>query len=245
MAPCVELRAAIVAGVSGSLQALDPDGKMPAALKYRMALAQEAQRAEGFAWARLRHLRYVDVPGLRFIPTLGDVMRRKARRWGWARWIATPLLIFPVLIGRDVWVGLDPQWLKLVYTVPIMLVFGVGLVLFWGLGPDKRAKIGEARDGFYFTPNLLTERSVNDAGPDNIWMVPRDQILRFYRTNSGTEAGERVWVEYRRANGEVATRRTGLPGLGGPDRDWLERWRTTGALPIPPLADEDARINAG
>ena len=214
---------------------------MPAALEYRMALAQQAQRAQGFAWARLSHLRYVDVPGLRFVPTLGDVMRRKAARHGWARWVGAPFMIFPVLIARDVWVGGDPLWLELLYSVPIVLVFAFGLLLFWALGPNRKVKIGEAKHGLYFTPNLLTVWSVNQGAKDNIWMVPREQVLRFYRTNTGTDIGDTVWVEYRRANGEVATRRTGLPGLGRADREWLEHWRTTGELPIPPHEDERAR----
>lgn len=213
------------------IEALDSTGAMPDALKHRMSLAIEAQRVEGFAWGRLWHLRYLDVPGLRFVPTLGDVTRRKLARWGVARLIALPFLLFPLGFAHDVWAGLDPLWLKLVYSVPIALVFAFGLLLFWGLGPNRKVKIGQARSGLYFTPNLLTTWTVNPGAPDNIWMVPREQVLLFFERSTGTSSPS-VWVRYRRANGEVTKRRTGLPGLGKADREWLEHWRTTGEMPI-------------
>jgi hypothetical protein len=219
--------------MAGPLQALDPNGDMPLALKHRMVLAHDAQRVEGFAWPRMNHLRYVDVPGLRFVPTLGDVLRRKARRYGWARWVGLPFMVVPLLLGRDVWVGLDPTWLKLLYSVPIALVVALGLFLFWSLGPDPTVKVGVAQGGLYFTPNLLTKWTVNPGTKDNIWMVPRDQVRRFFSTTAGTGNGATVWVEYVRANGQVDKRKLGLPGLGSDDAAWLERWRETGSLPLP------------
>lgn len=218
----------------------EPASELPKELLRRIGLAWDAQKVEGFEWSRISHLRYLDVPGLRFVPNLGQQLRQKADRGGWFRWVSLPFFIVPVVVGRDVWVGSDPTDLKLLYSAGLALVIAFGGFLFWGLGPDRSVKVTEARRGLFFTPNLFTIWSTGEDGKPHIFFISREQILRFFNRGGGMGgaagvSGASLWMEYRRLNGEIAERRVGLPAVGRADQDWLELWRTSGepALPIP------------
>lgn len=216
--------------MSDSECAPKPLAAFPDALWERVQCMRRLQVTPDFSWKRVGHLRHADIDGLRFYPSMGDVVSRMAARQGWFRWIGAPIFVVPCLLGRDIWVGIDPLWLKLLYSVPLLLVALLGAFVFWALGPDRSVKIGTAKTGIYLTPELFTLWTVNDAGGDHYVFVPRAQVLRFESRSTGSGNGPSLWVHYQRLNGEIAERRTGLPGTNAADHTWLERWRTTGEL---------------
>lgn len=209
----------------------EPDAQLPEELRRRIRRAWEAQCAEGFEWGRLWHLRFVDVPGLRFVPTLTD-LAVNAYSSAWRLFALAPLGI-AIILAVNVYskAAFHPLWEIVLCSLPIVALFGLSVLLFRMFGRKRAEHVGVARDGMYFTPNLFTMWDVVVGKPDNLVLVQRDQVLRFYERSTGT-GNPSVWVQYR-MHGEVRKRRTRLTGLGAADREWLERWRTTGELPIP------------
>ncbi|MCB9618957.1 MAG: hypothetical protein H6721_16415 [Sandaracinus sp.] len=208
----------------------EPNPQLPEELRRRIRLAWEAQCGPGFEWGRLSHLRYVDVAGLRFLPTLGD-LPVNAYSSAWRLFAAGPLGL-AILLAVNVWTraAYHPLWEVLLCSLPILLLLGISVFLFRLLGRKRAIHVGVARDGLYLTPNLLTLWDIRPGKPDHLLVVRREQVLRFYP--SGTPRHPSTWVEYR-MEGEVRQRRTGHPALGSADRAWLEHWLATGELPIP------------
>ncbi len=208
----------------------EPDAQLPEELRRRIRLAWEAQCAEGFAWGQLSHLRYVDVPGLRFVPTLADVAVN-AYSSAWRMFGLAPLGL-AITFGLVVWTTPGEHSLVeyVACNVPIALLVAVSVFLFVKLGRQRPGTAALARDGLYFTPNLLTMWDVIEGKPDRLVLVERAKVGRIYERGVGTRT-KSVWLEYQ-MHGESRKLRTGLPGLGGADRAWFEGWRATGELPL-------------
>jgi hypothetical protein len=210
-----------------------PFGLLPE-LGHPMLAAHEAQAKEGFDWMRVDHFRYVDVPGLRFFPSMGDVLAQKLRRGGYMRFLALPFVVFPLLGMIDMWGSTYSMFWQVVSIALLALLAAGALFVFWVLGPDKSAVVGPARYGLYVYPTHLIVWTVRDNGKDVRWIMKREQVLRFYRKSSGggsNGSGPRLMIEYRSSRtGEVETMRPSMVAGSDRERAWLEQWRATGSI---------------
>ncbi|MEM9691421.1 MAG: hypothetical protein AAGA56_02660 [Myxococcota bacterium] len=214
----------------------EPDAQLPEELRYRVRLAWEAQCDEGFAWGRLPPLNVLDVPGLRFIATLGDLpVNAYTSAWRLDALFPLGLAIPAAAVVWDPDRG-RPLWQVLLASVPIVGLFGLSVLLLLAQKRMRSSKVGVARAGLYLTRDLLLMWHVNVGKSDDLVLVERQSVRRIFSTTSGSSmGGGTVWVEYR-MKGEERTRDTGLPGLGSDAKQWLAHWVSTGALPVP--ADE-------
>ena len=176
------------------------------------------------------HYRYVDVPGLRFIPSMGDVVGRRIRRHGHFRWLATPLIVMPVLAMIDMWGSTYATMWQVLSIVGLGIVVVFGLSLFWILGPDEKVVVGPAQLGMYLYPTHLILWQPFPDEPYVRLIIKREQVLRFYRHSTGSGNGPRLMVEVRRSHGELANLRAGLVDGSKREHTWLEHWRQTGSL---------------
>jgi hypothetical protein len=203
---------------------------LPAELGHPMLAAHEAQAQPDFSWSRVDHFNYVDVPGMRFFPTMGDVRAQVIRRHGYFRWLATPLIVLPFLGMMDMWNSQYAMGWKLLSIALLGVVVAVGLFGFWALGPDEKTVVGPARQGIYLYPtHLILWRPRGGDGPIRL-IMKREQVLRFYRYSSGGGSGPRLMLEIRRSTGELDTLTTGLVAGSGRERAWLEQWRQSGVV---------------
>ncbi len=124
----------------------EPNPQLPEELRRRIRLAWEAQCVPGFDWGRLSHLRYVDVAGLRFRPTLTDLpVNAYSSAW---RVLALGPLGLAIVLAVNVWTraAYHPLGEVLLCNLPILLLLGVSAFLFRLLGRKRAIHVGVARD---------------------------------------------------------------------------------------------------
>lgn len=210
-------------------QVPEPDSQLPDELRRPIRHVWELQCSDQFTWGRLGHMHYVDGPGLRFVPTLGDVAVN-AYSSGWQIFALAPLGL-AITLALVIWSpdrGAHPLWERMACSIPILLLLAASAWLFRALRRKRAGTAALARDGLYFSPSFFLLWDVNPGKPDDLLLVEREQVLRIYKHSPGT-GNISVWVEYR-MHGEVQKRRTGLPSLNATDVAWLEHWRTTGEV---------------